>query len=801
MAVGVADLLGDWVSSARRSLRTRQARLLVFRLAVVAVAGLAAALSDAAPTGYDALDKAYVAALAGGTAYLAGTARRWTWFFPAGIGAVLADDGVAIALAAAGLAIGFWSVLSDTRSPARAAVVVGLGVASCLLAGPVAFQGASAIVVGVFLLPVAVSGYRNAGRASRHRVRQVALAAGVLCGLTLAGGALALVLVGNDLVDGMDLADQGIVAARDADDDLASQRLTEAARLLDASSTTLESWFVSPARGLPIIGPNLQAVEQLTDDVGDLASASAAAADAADVDQLRLAGGRLAPEAVENVGASLDTVAGSVRRAQASVDDVESPWLLSPVSDRMADLSTELSENLPDVTSARDAVHVVHDLLAPGGSRRYLVLFVTPVEARGRTGFPGNYAELLVEDGTITMPRFGRITELEAANPGVPRTIAAPGTEDYVARYGPFHPQDTWRNLTMSPDLPTIARVAAELYPQSGGTEIDGLLTVDPTGLAALMRFTDPVIVPEIPVPLTADNTEDFLHLHQYVAYPEASQRVDALGSVAEQTFRQLLSAELPDPQELVDVLAPAVKGGHIQFTTFVEGEQAYFDRIGISGAFTSRAGQVTSVVTNNASGNKVDLFLQRSLRFDGTFDPATNMVAGKITVQLRNSAEPESSLPDYVVGNLVGLPEGWNRSYVSVYTSQRMDGARIDGQPAAMSAQAELGANVYSTFVDIPPKGTITIELDVSGPTLLPGLFSTRFLGQPLVETEQVEFNLTVAGDGAIDTEALGADVTVEGRTVHWNGPLTEPVEIFVDTTGVLSTPEARAMVSGEAP
>ena len=379
----------------------------------------------------------------------------------------------------------------------------------------------------------------------------------------------------------------------------------------------------------------------------------------------------------------------------------------------------------------------------------------------------------------------------------MPRTISGPGTEEYMARYGQFDPQTIWRNVTMSPDLPTVAKVVGELYPQSGGTKIDGLLTVDPAGLAALMRFTDPISVPEIPAPLTADNTEEFLHLHQYVAYPEQSQRIDVLGSVAEQTFRQLLSADLPNPKELVDGLSPAVKGGHIQFTTFVQEEQDYFDKIKLSGAFDNSAGQVLSVVTNNAAGNKIDLFLQRSLRFDGTFDPTTNIVTGKITVQLRNSAEPQSDLPDYVVGNLVDLPEGSNRSYVSIYTSQTMDAARIDGRPTSLQSQTELSTNVYSTFVDIPPKGTVTIELDVHGLHLIPGFYSTKVLGQPLVQTEQVEFNLTVAGDKPIDADAVGADVTVTDRTVHWNGPLAEPVEVWVDTTGSLA--KQRAAVTGE--
>lgn len=63
MSVGVADLLSDWAGTVRRQTRTRQARVAFFRVAVLLVGGIAALASDAAPTGYYSLDKAYVGLL------------------------------------------------------------------------------------------------------------------------------------------------------------------------------------------------------------------------------------------------------------------------------------------------------------------------------------------------------------------------------------------------------------------------------------------------------------------------------------------------------------------------------------------------------------------------------------------------------------------------------------------------------------------------------------------------------------------------------------------------------------------
>src|SRR6266545_2634192 len=125
----------------------------------------------------------------------------------------------------------------------------------------------------------------------------------------LVGAGLAFLLAGSDLVDGMKLADHGLADARNSDEGGAAQQLTEASRLLDSTSSSFESWFATPARAIPVVGPNLQAVERLTTQVSDLAGVTGAAASAADVDQLRVDKGRLDPKAVENVQATLDDVA------------------------------------------------------------------------------------------------------------------------------------------------------------------------------------------------------------------------------------------------------------------------------------------------------------------------------------------------------------------------------------------------------------------------------------------------------------------------------------------------------------
>jgi len=749
--------------------------------AVVGTGALAAVLSDAAPTGLGGVDALWVAALVGSVAYLAATSRRWTWFVPAGAAAALAGDTLALVVAGAAIAVAFWSVLTDTRTRGRGALAGGLGAAALMQAEPLVFHGSTALITVAAVAPIAVSGYQHANRRSQKRIRRVGEVVAGVAALLTAGAVLGVVSMQGDLIKGARLIDDGLNAARSADDDVAGEKLGQASRHLSSADVTLSSWFVEPARVLPIVGPNIDAVESLAREAGEVAQVTSAAADSADVDALRFIGGRLDPEVVSRMEEPLEASLSAVEGLRETVDDsIYSPWIAAPLGDRMDLLAGQLDDAIPDGEAALTAVRSAPTLLGAEAPRRYLVLFTTPVEARGRTGFPGNFAELLVVDGKLSMPRFGRISELEqGGTPGPERTLTEPA--EYVERYGRFDPKSTWRNLTMSPDFPTVAAAIEQLYPQSGGSPIDGVLAIDPIGLAGLLRYTGPVEIAGLPAPLDADNAARFLLLDQYVTFPDVSQRVDVLEEVARTTFERITNADLPGPRDVAEQLDPLVDQGHIQFTTYEVPLFAWFDSFGLAGRLGDLDGDGLAVTTSNAGGSKIDLFLERSLRYDATWDPATGAVSGTITSTLHNAA-PTEGLPDYVIGNVIGLPTGTNRSYVSIYTPLDVGAARIDGEPAPIGASRELDRNVYNAFVDIPPGGTVTIELDVTG-TVEGDEYALDLAQQPLVHAEQADVSVAIAGEDLLTARGHGA--ALDGRTLTWSGPLDRKVRIGADPGG----------------
>lgn len=767
-------LAGDRSSSSSRG-RRRDPALLVAPLAL----GALGAFGGARPTGIGWLD-AVLLGLGGAAAAACGTrARTIPLYVAAAAAALFQPTTLPLTLACVALLAAF--ARSFRRGWSLAGALAG-GLAWAAAVGAPFEPGARPLVVPMVALAwMVLSARRHGGRRFRQRVDRVALAVGGVAVVAGALGALSVINARTHLDRGADLLESGLAAARSGDTEGAVADLRAARRALGRGQASLGALWARPAWVVPGVSQNARALHRSVAEVAELASVGIRAAEDADLESLRARHGQIDLTAVAAMEEPLADVLAQLRTARRTVGDLTDAWLLPPVRSRLGDLRRELADAIPSAELALDGVRVGPVLLGGDGSSTYLVLFTTPVEARATTGFPGNYAEVTFTDGRFEMTRFGRIAELDRGPTDPPRTLTGP--PDYLARYARFGVAGDWRNIAMSPDFPTIAAVAAELYPQAGRPPVDGVMSVDPVALAALLRFTGPIAVPGIATPLDADNAAQFLLFDQYVELPETPERVDALEALAELTFDRLTTADLPGPRELGRILGPVVEEGHLQVMAFGDSRMSFLDRLGISGRYPPVHGDFVGVTTSNAAASKIDLFLRRTLDYDVTWDPSTGRLSATATITLTNEA-PGSGLPDAVIGNSLGdrpleasLPFGWNNTFLTLYTPWDHTGATLDGSPLALERIDELGRHALSTFVPIGPGATRTIVIRLEG--LLDG--STYRLGlaaQPQVEPELATVRVAVAGGGRLRPTG---PVDVRGHGVEGTFPLVRDTRIVV--------------------
>ena len=482
------------------------------------------------------------------------------------------------------------------------------------------------------------------------------------------------------------------------------------------------------ARLVPVAAQHRESVAELTGGAADAMSQAASALAEVDPEALRVIDGRIDVAAVRALEAPFTQLLSAIEDLQATVDGARSPWLAGPLTTRLDDLEGELVDNRVRADNALLAVQVAPRMLGADRPRRYFVAFTTPAEARGLGGFMGNWAEITIVGGQIEMSGFGRHSDLSEAGDQVSRRLT--GMDEFLERWGEFGFSNyaggtagpvVWTNVTMAPDFPTTAQVISQLYPQSGGRPVDGVFMLDPQAMAALMSFTGPIAVDGIEQQLTAENVVQYIIKDQYLL-PDNAQRIDLLETIARSTVDRLLAGALPPPAELGRTFAPLAAQGRLMAWSADPEEQELLTRVRMAGVFPQlNGGDGVAVTVDNGSGNKIDAYLEMKVDHVVTNQSADGARESTVTVTLTNTA-PAGGLPKYVIGNLVGLPDGTNRTWLSVYTALPMVGVEVDGVADGMETGQVFGWNVASRFVDVPPGGTVTLVLTTQGMLVNPG-------------------------------------------------------------------------------
>jgi len=680
--------------------------------AVIAAAGLAGAATTGSATGDDDLDRLWRGGIAAAVAAAAATAPTWALVVLATGAAALGYSGGGVATTAGVASLVLALVLAWRQDLDRHLLKSAAGAlaVTALLRAPGGVLGVTAAATAVLAALVIVTGLR--GR-RRWRRRAILVAAG-LVGL----GAVATILgavagLGARGAFERSSTDVGIAlsAASSGDNAQAAESAHSAAADLQQARSSVRIWWARPAWAVPVVGAHLRAADRVASSAGPVLQAAAGSAGAVNLDALRSgANGGLDLDRLAAAEPELDRLSFELHAAQRGSAGARSPWLAAPLQERLR----RYDKQLDDVTVASDrallAVQTLPGLLGDDRPTRWFVAVASPAESRDLGGAVNAYAVLIADQGRLRLERSGGVKDIGADELG--RNLDG---LDLPSRYLSQRPEVYWQNLTGYPDLPTTASAARVLWDQVvPGSPLDGVVYVDPQGLAALLRLTGPVTAPPLGV-LDANNAAQLLLSDQYARFDVQEDRRDVLQEVARATFTALSTVPLPGPGAIGDALGPAVRGGHLAATSFSTEGQRLLDDVGAGGRLPAAAGgDLASLRTSNLLENKLDVHVRRSVRYQAVVDPATGRVEATATIELRSDASAD--LPDYVAANRRGLPKGNDLLEVAWYSGLGLQASEVDGRPVSATSDRERGWWTHSTKVEVPAGGSATVVFRLAG-------------------------------------------------------------------------------------
>lgn len=693
-----------------------------FVVAMAAASAFFGAFAPGQPTGIAFFDVIERAVFAGAVTLFAAASRRWAWLILAGTATVFAATiwGHLIGAVALGFAMNA-ALRMDRRDRLTGAFIGTLSIQVLLRTSDIGFFGATAIITGLAVSTVMLSGYRMMRNRNKHRLH---IAIGVIAAaaaLASAGFLLAAARASVSVNSAIASAQRGLDSASDAQQNDAANSWLASHRYFNEANALLSTPFAKVVYAVPVLSQQAQVVTTATGSGAKITDFAAHAATVAPYRSLRAADGTFDLAAIESMVEPVSKAQTAMIKAQRDLDNATTPWLFANLSTKVQSFDKQLASAIPQSRDALRALRAAPELLGANGPRHYLILFANPAEARGMGGFIGAWAELSATNGKLKLVRKGKMNALDTASAPSSRHIT--GEAEFMRRYGHLQPARFIQNISASPDFPTVARVAEQLYPQAGGRKIDGVMYVDPFALASLLDLAGLVRVPGVPEPITSKNVARFLMHDQYIDFPINDERADLLSDVAQATFEALTTRPLPSVLKISNTLSPMVHQRRLLATVTNRSANRYLESIDLTGAFPrADGGDFVSIRTSNGSANKVDYFVRQISTYTAVVNSSTGVTKGSLGITLSNTA-PASGLSTYVLGNqdtragrTNGRPFGSVTSQVSVYSALAPQTMKVNGKTVGMQVQRELGSWVATRTVTIPPGGTILIELTTQG-------------------------------------------------------------------------------------
>jgi hypothetical protein len=468
---------------------------------------------------------------------------------------------------------------------------------------------------------------------------------------------------------------------------------------------------------VPTYGPDLAAAEPLLD-------AAVSFSRAADESFLALSPVVRAGDITQPINATLvrrllaarpqiEIARGSVVQAAADWSHVPVSRLSPPLRDRLRGVDSLLSQ----AQEGFDLALILPNLLGANGQRDYLLIAQNPDELRATGGFISGAGVLRFDDG--------RVVDFFMRNSNTVDNYAIDENPDPPEPLFKYMEIEQWvfADSNWSPDFPTSAATAAELYNFGQGRDLPNVLGFDPAAIQMFLDVLGPVSVDDFPEPVSAENLTRYMRSQYDAQFQTGSKAfMDKLGKAI---IAKIETA--PAGLDLV-MLARAAQRAldqrHLLLYVEDPATAAILARRGWDGAVQPGSADFLMVVDSNVGYNKINPNIHEELTY--TVD-LSDLQAPRAELAVRHMNRV--NIPGECrqnSGDLIG-PDWYEKRVAGCYwdylrvlipggsaligaTTQPIPGAWMmsgEGDDGAVTLQeGERGASVLSRLLVVPAGG-----------------------------------------------------------------------------------------------
>ena len=436
---------------------------------------------------------------------------------------------------------------------------------------------------------------------------------------------------------------------------------------------------------------------------------------------------------LEQVAPRVDAVLGNLAVAEANLESVQTGGMWTqPLEDVRNRALAEMAPVQTAVEVLVDIAPVLPLALGSDGPRRYLIAIGNQAEMRASFGAPLSLLMVEFDDGRISIPIKGQTS-----------TELFPPLNARVQWYGPaFNPfflgnkrNQAFVVTNTHPNLLFSAQEMAGAWTGGKYPAVDGIVTLDLTAIAAVLRATGPI---ESPVygTVDADRIGEILLIEAYQQFgqDDALARQAANQQLLDQLLNRILSGD--DLVNAAQAIASTAPGRHFQVWMKDARLQQLSVDAGAAGIVEDPlTGDWSAMYTQNGNQSKVDVFQQRNqLVVVNLAEDGSARVRQQLTLTNATPADrPEGPL------ERIGYETSWLKNAYILYVPRAARNYRVDYpqdfnvRPFKGHGRRQLGGGwiddgLGNTMIRVvgwtPPGGqsAVTVSYD-----LPPGTFSVN--------------------------------------------------------------------------
>ncbi len=386
---------------------------------------------------------------------------------------------------------------------------------------------------------------------------------------------------------------------------VAAQGFAKAEASLDnlhAGITTLAQVIPQTDRSVETIRALVTAGRELSESAAVISSA---AHELSDKDSIDLT------SKLSLLGAYMETALPHAEAAAQALQVVDATVAPAEYSAAVLELQTRAPELVRAMGEYIGFVDALSVMLGGQDKMRYLAVFQNNTELRPTGGFMGSFAEMDVDRGEVVrmfVPGGGTY----AVQGQLQAFVAAPGPLQLLKSRWEF------QDANWFPDFPASAKKLRWFYSKAGGPTVDGVVAVNATFVAELLRVLGPVDMPEYG---RVFNAENFIFETQKIVELEYDKTrnvpKEIIGDLAPILFERIQAADVQTLLAVVDLVAQGLAEKDIQVNFRDDNLQTAATSLGWSGSLKHTSGDYLMLVNTNLGGGKTDGIIDQDIQVD----------------------------------------------------------------------------------------------------------------------------------------------------------------------------------------